>query len=133
MGRKKITYRLKDWGISRQRYWGCPIPIIHCEDCGVVPENKENLPVKLPENVSFKTPGNPLETATDWLYVNCPTCGNPAKRETDTMDTFVDSSWYFIRFTSPKHDKPTEANDLRYWMNVDQYIGGVEHVILHLL
>ena len=133
MGEKKITYRLKDWGISRQRYWGCPIPVIHCENCGVVPEKKENLPVKLPENVSFKTPGNPLETATDWRNVNCPACGNPAQRETDTMDTFVDSSWYFIRFTSPKHDKPTEANDLSYWMNVDQYIGGVEHAILHLL
>ena len=133
MGEKKVTYRLKDWGISRQRYWGCPIPVIHCEDCGVVPEKKENLPVKLPENVSFKTPGNPLETATDWRSVTCPACGNPAQRETDTMDTFVDSSWYFIRFTSPKHDKPTEANDLSYWMNVDQYIGGVEHAILHLL
>ncbi|MDC3169895.1 leucine--tRNA ligase [Paracoccaceae bacterium] len=133
MGGKKITYRLKDWGISRQRYWGCPIPVIHCEKCGVVPEKKENLPVKLPENVSFKTPGNPLEIASDWRNVSCPACGNSAQRETDTMDTFVDSSWYFIRFTSPKHDKPTEANDLRYWMNVDQYIGGIEHAILHLL
>ena len=133
MGKKKVTYRLKDWGISRQRYWGCPIPVIHCEKCGVVPEEKENLPVELPENVSFKDPGNPLEAATDWRNVNCPVCRNPAQRETDTMDTFVDSSWYFIRFTSPKHDRPTEANDSKYWMSVDQYIGGVEHAILHLL
>ena len=108
MGEKKVTYRLKDWGISRQRYWGCPIPVIHCEKCGVVPEKKENLPVKLPENVSFKNPGNPLETASDWRNVDCPVCGNPAKRETDTMDTFVDSSWYFMRFTSPKHNRPTK-------------------------
>ncbi len=133
MGEKKVTYRLKDWGISRQRYWGCPIPIIYCKHCGVVPEKKENLPVKLPKNVSFEKPGNPLASATEWLKVNCPTCGKPARRETDTMDTFVDSSWYFIRFTSPKHNRPTRESDLKYWMNVDQYIGGVEHAILHLL
>ncbi len=133
MGEKKVTFRLKDWGISRQRYWGCPIPVIHCEKCGVVPEKKENLPVELPENVSFKNPGNPLETATDWLNVNCPICDNPAQRETDTMDTFVDSSWYFIRFTSPQHNRPTKEDEVKYWMGVDQYIGGVEHAILHLL
>ena len=133
IGENKVTFRLKDWGISRQRYWGCPIPVIHCEKCGVIPEKKENLPVKLPENVSFKDPGNPLLSASDWLITDCPVCGNPAKRETDTMDTFVDSSWYFIRFTSPKHSNPTEENDLKYWMSVDQYIGGVEHAILHLL
>ena len=133
MGEKRVTYRLKDWGISRQRYWGCPIPVVHCEKCGVVPEKKENLPVKLPENISFENPGNPLENAFEWLNINCPVCANPAKRETDTMDTFVDSSWYFIRFTSPKHNRPTEADALEYWMSVDQYIGGVEHAILHLL
>jgi len=133
MGEKRVTYRLKDWGISRQRYWGCPIPVVHCEKCGVVPEKKENLPIKLPENVSFDDPGNPLENALEWLNINCPVCANPAKRETDTMDTFVDSSWYFIRFTSPKHNHPTEADELEYWMSVDQYIGGVEHAILHLL
>ena len=133
MGEKKVTYRLKDWGISRQRYWGCPIPVIHCDKCGVVPEIKENLPVKLPETVSFKDPGNPLETASDWLVVNCPVCGNPAERETDTMDTFVDSSWYFIRFTSPTYKRPTKMIDCNYWLSVDQYIGGVEHAILHLL
>ena len=133
MGEKRVTYRLKDWGISRQRYWGCPIPVVHCQKCGAVPEKKENLPVSLPENVSFQNPGNPLESAHEWLKVKCPVCANPAKRETDTMDTFVDSSWYFIRFTSPKHHQPTEANELKYWMSVDQYIGGVEHAILHLL
>ena len=133
MGQKKVTFRLKDWGISRQRYWGCPIPVIHCEKCGVVPEKKENLPVELPENVSFKNPGNPLENATDWLNIKCPVCSNPARRETDTMDTFVDSSWYFIRFTSPTHNRPTKEDDVNYWMSVDQYIGGVEHAILHLL
>jgi leucyl-tRNA synthetase len=133
LGKKKVTYRLKDWGISRQRYWGCPIPVLHCKQCGAVPEKKEHLPVKLPESVSFQNPGNPLETASDWLNTKCPTCGGPARRETDTMDTFVDSSWYFIRFTCPNHDKPTKQSDVQYWMNVDQYIGGIEHAILHLL
>ena len=132
-GKPKITYRLKDWGISRQRYWGCPIPVVHCDYCGIVSENKENLPVKLPESVSFKAPGNPLESAEEWLNVCCPKCGKSAKRETDTMDTFVDSSWYFIRFTSPQHNRPTSESDVKYWMNVDQYIGGIEHAILHLL
>ena len=123
-GKQQITYRLKDWGISRQRYWGCPIPVIHCDYCGIVSEKKENLPVKLPESVSFKVPGNPLESAEEWLNVCCPKCGKSAKRETDTMDTFVDSSWYFIRFTSPQHNRPTSESDVKYWMNVDQYIGG---------
>ena len=132
-GKPQITYRLKDWGISRQRYWGCPIPVVHCDYCGIVSEKKENLPVKLPESVSFKAPGNPLESAEKWLNVCCPKCGKSAKRETDTMDTFVDSSWYFIRFTSPQHNRPTSESDVKYWMNVDQYIGGIEHAILHLL
>ena len=132
-GQPKVTYRLKDWGISRQRYWGCPIPVLHCNKCGIVPEKKENLPVKLPEDASFKDPGNPLLSAKSWLNSSCPKCGELAERETDTMDTFVDSSWYFIRFTNPRHNKPTKKSDVNYWMNVDQYIGGIEHAILHLL
>ncbi len=132
-GQQKITYRLKDWGISRQRYWGCPIPIIHCTKCGIVSEKKENLPVRLPDDVSFKGPGNPLLNAEEWLITSCPKCGQNAERETDTMDTFVDSSWYFVRFTSPRHNQPTKKSDVNYWMNVDQYIGGIEHAILHLL
>ncbi|UWP95134.1 leucine--tRNA ligase [Aliiroseovarius crassostreae] len=126
-------FRLRDWGLSRQRYWGCPIPVVHCDNCGVVPEKKENLPVKLPEDVSFDIPGNPLDRHPTWRDCACPSCGKPAKRETDTMDTFVDSSWYFARFTSPNAATPTDAEDAAYWMNVDQYIGGIEHAILHLL
>ncbi|UWQ10837.1 leucine--tRNA ligase [Aliiroseovarius crassostreae] len=126
-------FRLRDWGLSRQRYWGCPIPVVHCDDCGVVPEKKENLPVKLPEDVSFDIPGNPLDRHPTWRDCACPSCGKPARRETDTMDTFVDSSWYFARFTSPNAATPTVAEDAAYWMNVDQYIGGIEHAILHLL
>ncbi len=126
-------YRLRDWGLSRQRYWGCPIPVVHCEACGVVPEKKENLPVRLPDDVSFDQPGNPLDRHPTWRDVPCPSCGAPAKRETDTMDTFVDSSWYFARFTAPDAETPTRAEDAAYWMNVDQYIGGIEHAILHLL
>ncbi|NND18075.1 MAG: class I tRNA ligase family protein, partial [Silicimonas sp.] len=131
-------YRLRDWGLSRQRYWGCPIPVVHCGDCGVVPEKKENLPVELPYDedgkpIDFSTPGNPLDRHPTWRDVSCPACGQPAKRETDTMDTFVDSSWYFARFTCPEAETPTNMDDVSYWMNVDQYIGGIEHAILHLL
>ncbi len=130
-GERKINYRLRDWGISRQRYWGCPIPIIHCEKCGAVPA--EDLPVKLPDDVSFDKPGNPLDRHPTWKHVNCPSCGGAATRETDTMDTFVDSSWYFARFCSPHADMPVERHAVDYWLPVDQYIGGVEHAILHLL
>ncbi len=132
-GRGVTKYRLRDWGLSRQRYWGCPIPVVHCEDCGVVPERKENLPVRLPDDVTFDVPGNPLDRHPTWRDVPCPVCGKAAKRETDTMDTFVDSSWYFARFTAPRADTPTVMADADYWMNVDQYIGGIEHAILHLL
>ncbi|MCL4122407.1 UNVERIFIED_CONTAM: hypothetical protein GTU68_036678, partial [Idotea baltica] len=132
-GEKKTNYRLRDWGISRQRYWGCPIPVVHCADCGVVPEKKENLPVKLPEDVSFDKPGNPLERHETWKAVACPKCGKPAQRETDTMDTFVDSSWYFARFCSPRAATPTDRAQVDRWLPVDQYIGGIEHAILHLL
>ena len=132
-GKGVTQYRLRDWGLSRQRYWGCPIPVVHCADCGVVPENKQNLPVQLPDDVSFDMPGNPLDRHPTWRNCACPNCGNDALRETDTMDTFVDSSWYFIRFTAPRADTPTDRDEANYWMNVDQYIGGVEHAILHLL
>lgn len=133
LGRAQTQYRLRDWGLSRQRYWGCPIPVVHCDDCGVVPEKKENLPVVLPDDVSFDIPGNPLDRHPTWRDTPCPSCGKAAKRETDTMDTFVDSSWYYARFTSPHADTPTVMEDAEYWMNVDQYIGGIEHAILHLL
>ncbi|MDD8023566.1 MAG: leucine--tRNA ligase [Paracoccaceae bacterium] len=133
IGRGVTNYRLRDWGLSRQRYWGCPIPVVHCADCGVVPEKKENLPVRLPDDVTFDQPGNPLDRHPTWRNCTCPTCGKPARRETDTMDTFVDSSWYYARFTSPHAATPTVAEDADYWMNVDQYIGGIEHAILHLL
>lgn len=133
LGRAQTQYRLRDWGLSRQRYWGCPIPVVHCDTCGVVPEKKENLPVVLPDDVSFDIPGNPLDRHPTWRDTPCPSCGKAAKRETDTMDTFVDSSWYYARFTSPHADTPTVMEDAEYWMNVDQYIGGIEHAILHLL
>ncbi|MBO6790773.1 MAG: leucine--tRNA ligase [Dinoroseobacter sp.] len=137
-GEGKTQYRLRDWGLSRQRYWGCPIPVVHCDACGVVPEKKENLPIALPydsgnEPIDFSIPGNPLDRHPSWRDVPCPACGKPAKRETDTMDTFVDSSWYFARFTAPRAETPTDADAAAYWMNVDQYIGGIEHAILHLL
>ncbi|ETW13482.1 leucyl-tRNA ligase [Roseivivax marinus] len=133
VGQGVTKFRLRDWGLSRQRYWGCPIPVVHCEACGVVPEKKENLPVELPDDVSFDQPGNPLDRHPTWRDVSCPSCGAPARRETDTMDTFVDSSWYFARFTAPRAETPTDMADAEYWMNVDQYIGGIEHAILHLL
>jgi leucyl-tRNA synthetase len=133
IGRGVTNYRLRDWGLSRQRYWGCPIPVVHCAGCGVVPEIKANLPVRLPDDVTFDKPGNPLDRHPTWREVACPACGKPARRETDTMDTFVDSSWYYARFTAPHAATPTNAEDAAYWMNVDQYIGGIEHAILHLL
>lgn len=133
VGQGVTKFRLRDWGLSRQRYWGCPIPVVHCEACGVVPEKKENLPVVLPDDVTFDIPGNPLDRHPTWRDCACPSCGKPAKRETDTMDTFVDSSWYFARFTAPRADTPTDMAEAEYWMNVDQYIGGIEHAILHLL
>ena len=132
-GKSVTNYRLRDWGLSRQRYWGCPIPVVHCDSCGIIPEKKENLPISLPDDVTFDVPGNPLDRHPTWRNCNCPACGKNALRETDTMDTFVDSSWYFARFTSPKSETPTTKEDVSYWMNVDQYIGGVEHAILHLL
>ncbi|WP_149143067.1 leucine--tRNA ligase [Gemmobacter caeruleus] len=132
-GQGVTKFRLRDWGISRQRYWGCPIPVVHCPTCGVVAERKENLPVELPYDVSFDKPGNPLDRHATWRDCTCPKCGAPAQRETDTMDTFVDSSWYYARFTAPRATTPTVAEDADYWMNVDQYIGGIEHAILHLL
>ncbi|HYA07521.1 MAG TPA: class I tRNA ligase family protein, partial [Xanthobacteraceae bacterium] len=131
---RQINYRLRDWGISRQRYWGCPIPIIHCAACGVVPVPEKDLPVTLPEDVSFDRPGNPLDHHPTWKHVACPKCGGTARRETDTMDTFVDSSWYFERFTDPWiTTAPTNRPVVDAWMPVDQYIGGIEHAILHLL
>ena len=132
-GQGVTKYRLRDWGISRQRYWGCPIPVIHCATCGVVAEKKANLPVQLPDDVTFDIPGNPLDRHPTWRDCTCPKCGAAARRETDTMDTFVDSSWYYARFTAPRATTPTVAEDADYWMNVDQYIGGIEHAILHLL
>jgi leucyl-tRNA synthetase len=132
-GAVEVNYRLRDWGISRQRYWGCPIPVIHCEVCGTLPVPKKDLPVKLPEDVSFDRPGNPLDHHPTWKHVNCPQCGAAARRETDTMDTFVDSSWYYARFTAPQADTPTVPAVANAWLPVDQYIGGVEHAILHLL
>ncbi|WP_267356503.1 MULTISPECIES: leucine--tRNA ligase [unclassified Methylobacterium] len=131
---RKVQFRLRDWGVSRQRYWGCPIPIIHCESCGPVPVPVADLPVKLPEEVSFDQPGNPLERDAAWRNVSCPHCGAAARRETDTMDTFVDSSWYYARFTAPwLTDAPTDRAVVDHWLAVDQYIGGIEHAILHLL
>ncbi|MBO0132788.1 leucine--tRNA ligase [Agrobacterium burrii] len=130
---RKVNFRLRDWGISRQRYWGCPIPVIHCEVCGVVPVSKKDLPVKLPDDVTFDVPGNPLDRHPTWRHVSCPQCGHDARRETDTMDTFVDSSWYYTRFTAPWEDQPTDPKVANHWLPVDQYIGGIEHAILHLL
>lgn len=128
LGSRTVNYRLRDWGVSRQRYWGCPIPIIHCDTCGVVPVPEADLPVRLPDDVSFDKPGNPLDRHATWKHVTCPKCGKDAVRETDTLDTFVDSSWYYARFASEEN-----SPERSYWLPVDQYIGGVEHAILHLL
>ncbi|MEE8258181.1 MAG: leucine--tRNA ligase, partial [Sphingomonadales bacterium] len=132
-GKSEVVYRLRDWGVSRQRYWGCPIPFIHCETCGHVPVPKSDLPVKLPGDVVFDKPGNPLDHHPTWKHVKCPGCGKDAVRETDTLDTFVDSAWYFARFTAPNAKDPIEKSAANYWLPVDQYIGGIEHAILHLL
>jgi leucyl-tRNA synthetase len=132
-GEGKTVWRLRDWGVSRQRYWGTPIPFIHCEVCGVVPVPKKHLPVVLPEDVDFQTPGNPLVRHPTWKHVDCPQCGAPARRETDTLDTFVDSSWYFLRFASQPGDRPFDPAKIAEWLPVEQYIGGIEHAILHLL
>ncbi|MCK5385517.1 MAG: class I tRNA ligase family protein, partial [Alphaproteobacteria bacterium] len=138
-----VQYRLRDWGISRQRYWGCPIPVIYCEDCGVVPVPEDQLPVKLPEDVSFDKPGNPLEHHPSWKNCSCPKCGKDAQRETDTFDTFFESSWYQFRYCDAKNPSlPVDKDKASYWIKstsdqnydgVDQYIGGVEHAVLHLL
>lgn len=134
VGTRKVNFRLRDWGVSRQRYWGCPIPVIHCADCGTVPVPDADLPVELPDDVSFERPGNPLDHHPTWKHVACPHCGKDARRETDTMDTFVDSSWYFARFTDPwRTESPTDRAVVDRFLPVDQYIGGVEHAILHLL
>jgi leucyl-tRNA synthetase len=132
-GEASVTYRLRDWGVSRQRYWGCPIPVIHCRACGAVPVPEAQLPVILPDDVDFETPGNPLERHPTWKHVACPRCQAPAVRETDTFDTFFESSWYFARFCSPRAENAFDRSDVAYWLPVDQYIGGIEHAILHLL
>ncbi len=133
LGKEVTQYRLRDWGVSRQRYWGCPIPAIHCDKCGIVAVPEADLPVTLPAEADFSEPGNPLDRHPTWKHVTCPECGAKARRETDTFDTFVDSSWYFARFAAPHPDKPIDKSAADYWMPVDQYIGGVEHAILHLL
>src|SRR6185295_9180259 len=127
VGKRQVNFRLRDWGISRQRYWGCPIPVIHCQHCGIVPVPEQDLPVKLPDDVAFDKPGNPLDRHPTWKHVTCPSCGRAATRETDTMDTFVDSSWYFARFTDPWiKTAPTDRAIVDAWLPVDQYIGGIE-------
>ena len=134
LGKKVVNYKLRDWGISRQRYWGAPIPFVHCESCGIVPEKKENLPITLPEDVEITGEGNPLDSHPTWKHCHCPQCGKEAIRETDTMDTFVQSSWYFLRYVSENlEERAFNKEDVDYWMNVDQYVGGIEHAILHLL
>ncbi|HEY7610834.1 MAG TPA: leucine--tRNA ligase [Alphaproteobacteria bacterium] len=132
-GRGAVQYRLRDWGVSRQRYWGCPVPVIHCDACGIVPVPEQDLPVRLPEDAVFDKPGNPLDHHPTWKHVDCPKCGKKARRDTDTFDTFFESSWYFARFASPKSARAFERKAVDYWLPVDQYIGGIEHAILHLL
>ena len=132
-GAAAVSYRLRDWGISRQRYWGCPIPMVHCDSCGIVPVPRESLPVRLPEDVRFDFPGNPLEHHPSWKRTSCPRCAAAARRDTDTMDTFVDSSWYFARFCAARADTPLPEGEVGPWLPVDQYIGGIEHAVLHLL
>ena len=133
LGRRVVNWRLRDWGVSRQRYWGCPIPVVHCGRCGVVPVPQSELPVQLPDDVTFDRPGNPLDHHPTWKHVACPACGAAATRETDTLDTFVDSSWYYARFCSPGASEPVRREAVDAWLPVDQYIGGIEHAILHLL
>jgi leucyl-tRNA synthetase len=133
IGQRQVNFRLRDWGVSRQRYWGCPIPIVHCKTCGIVPVPINQLPVLLPEIDRFDQPGNPLESHPTWKHIACPVCAKPALRETDTLDTFVDSSWYFARFCSPRGSKPLDRAAVDHWLPVDQYVGGIEHAILHLL
>ena len=136
LGKRTINFKLRDWGVSRQRYWGTPIPLIHCKECGIVPENKENLPICLPEDVVISGEGNPLDKHSSWKQCLCPKCHKQALRETDTLDTFVESSWYFLRYTTPKDLRQNQifsSKDEKYWMSVDEYIGGIEHAILHLL
>ena len=132
-GQHETTFRLRDWGVSRQRYWGCPIPIIHCSSCGAVPVPEADLPITLPDDVDFSASGNPLANHTSWKHTHCPKCGDPAEREQDTFDTFFESSWYFLRYADPTHEEGFGADAVAYWMPVDQYIGGVEHAVLHLL
>jgi leucyl-tRNA synthetase len=135
LGEKKVQFRLRDWGISRQRYWGCPIPIIHCAACGDLPVPDQDLPVVLPENVTITGAGSPLARMPEFYETACPRCGGKAKRETDTMDTFVESSWYFLRYCCPDNDRAMVDERVAYWCagGIDQYIGGIEHAILHLL
>ena len=133
LGSKAINYRLKDWGVSRQRYWGCPIPIIHCDNCGIQAVPEKDLPVKLPEKINLQKSGNPLSNQSEWINVKCPKCSKNAKRETDTFDTFFESSWYFARFTDPNYKNAINKKSSDYWLPVDQYIGGIEHAVLHLL
>ena len=133
VGRRQVNFRLRDWGVSRQRYWGCPIPVVRCDACGTVPVPAEDLPVVLPEDIEIDVAGNPLDQHPTWKHVACPACGKPAQRETDTFDTFFESSWYFARFASPQSVQGVERAAADYWLPVDQYIGGIEHAVLHLL